>query len=168
MPRLSSKRVWALVVVAFAVLSLQLFGCGHSSDADLVRNLQDHRSQFDRLVALFQTAGGLQYVDTRTAYWRGPGVPHTKAERQRRVSECRRLLRELGLSNGIERRFGATWITTSTVGLAVSGSAKGYVYADRPPGELVKGLDNYHSHEVGGDVFRHVEGKWYLYYSWET
>jgi hypothetical protein len=164
---LKSIRVVVVVLLALAV-SLQACALSHSSDADLIRNLHDHKAEFNRLVTLFQTAGGLAMVDVNTAYWGGRNVPTSRTARRQRVSECRRLLEKLGLPDGIDRSWDVTWITTSTVGLAVSGSAKGYAYADKPPGELVRSLDDYQSDQGGPvEVFRHVEGKWYLFYSYD-
>ncbi len=89
---------------------------------------------------------------------------------EERLSEYRRLFRELGIEAGMHRDDANTMrLIASSRGLLMVGSEKSYVYSSAEPSPLVESLDAV-IRKDGGDqapVYKRVSGNWYLYYeSW--
>jgi len=142
-----------------------LVGCSHPTDDELVRNFKRHTSDFHRLVQMVQSNKGLQRVDED---WTSPRNPEVVGVGEERIAEYRKLFRKVDVPRGFAAfdPTGNIQFLASTQGLAVTGSVKGYLYAVQPPTPVVANLDTYAPPILGKSytAFRHIEGRWYLYY----
>ncbi len=163
-------------------VALSLLGCGpkeHPKDAVLIGNFNAHRGEFEELLQMFQADRSVGRVGsdfTRSASffdectgpnaWNGKEIEITKE----RLSDYRRRFASLGLPKGIEGSCDKDyiWFYASSMGLSVTGSSKGYVYAAKTPSTVVGNLDDYWSSDGKSfSAFRHLEGNWYLYLEYE-
>ncbi len=141
-----TKAVYALLVVAAigAAVALLMPGSGGPpSDEALIRNLAEHRAVFDRLIAMIREDKGLERVDDD---WTLPDDPASIGVSPERIAEYRRLFAEAGLPRGFAAygdRAAVNFIAYAE-GLSVSGCAKGYLYSETAPDDLVaEPLDKY-------------------------
>jgi hypothetical protein len=159
------KRI--LLLTPFVFLLFISCSSKHPSDKELLDNFQAHKAEFDQLLQMFLSDKGLG----RVAYdFTRPGDPQTVGVTTDRLKEYRRRFDKLELSAGIEGYDGKdiVWLHSSTQGLAVSGSGKGYAYLRKPPEMQVQDLDKYWSKDGRSfTAFRHIEGNWYLYFNFE-
>lgn len=147
---------------------------GHPSDRRMLAEFQAHRSDFERLRAMFQEDRQLERV--APSFFRSTGghapddVRGRDAVVEDRVAAYRALFSQLGLSSGIGGTADKQVIEfiRSTRGLSVSGSSKGFLYAAVPPEPVVPDLDHYRSvDDRSHTAYRHIDGHWYLYLSVE-
>jgi hypothetical protein len=144
--------------------------CEHPSDGALIEAFRVHRQEFERLREMFSfdpQLGRVAPTFTRSAsFYSGAPTPAGPPVSADRLREYRSLFKALGLDAGIEGYDDKQTIFfhASSLGLAVSGSGKGYVYTTRPPQPLVPTLEK--SFFPGEHImYRHLEGNWYLYLS---
>ena len=83
-----------------------------------------------------------------------------------RLARYRALMRALGVES-LERSKGRVLFIMSTYGLSVSGSSKSYLYSDTPPAPLVGDTES-DADGPTGEVYRHIEGNWYIVYEWDA
>ncbi|MFC1617843.1 hypothetical protein ACFL2B_01030 [Patescibacteria group bacterium] len=161
------------IIILMLFLSV-LFGVGcdsHSSDEKMIQNFNDHKSEFEELLTMFQADKKLGRVGdgfTRSADLESEDIGVT----EERLDEYYKLFEELGLPDGIEG-YGdkeTIYFYSSTAGLGISGSMKGYIYTEDPEYyfEQVNNLDEYTSSDGQSfDAIRDIGYGWYLYYSYE-
>lgn len=156
-------------------------GSGHPCDVVLVERFESHRAELGELVRMFQADEGLKRVGDGFTRPEDPSLAGVSADR---IAEYRRLCAAVGARDGIEGYAPADevhsgegsvggrevkdpiWIHVSSLGLAISGSGKGYIYSRRPQFPVVADLDTL-SPTSSGTWLRHLEGDWYLYYDHE-
>ena len=168
--------------VIFLLIVISIAGCGkkeHPKDAILIDNFNVHRAEFEELLQMFQADRSLGRVGdgfTRTASffeectgpnaWNGKEIEVTKE----RLAAYEQLFIKLGLRQGIEGYCEKSVVTfiASTKGLSVTGTAKGYAYYVNPPQLIVDDLDAYWSPDRRSfTAYRHIDGKWYLFFNYE-
>ena len=157
-----------LVVAASCLILLILrddMAGAHPSSQELINNFHNHRPEFERLLQMAQEDPELY----RVAYdFTRPENPETIGVTQERLDEYRRLFDALNLEAGIEKGRDDVWLIASARGLSISGSAKGYIYSQTPPGLIVEDLDSYDSPDGRSfTAFQKIEENWYLYYDYE-
>jgi hypothetical protein len=131
------------------------------SDASLIRNLEEHREVFARLVQMIREDQGLERVDDD---WTEPSEPTTVGVSPQRIAEYRRLFAEAGVPRGFYsfNQGKSIMFVAYASGIAVSGASKSYVYSEEPLMDLVDGpLDPYHAGRKVA-VVRRIEDHWYL------
>jgi len=170
------------LTIVFCIIISCLLGCNdkeHQKDEELLKNFQSYKVEFNQLLQNFQEDKSLGRVApdfTRTSNffekckepngWNGKEVEVSNE----RLAEYRKLFDSLELSAGIEGYCGKEIIqfVSSTKGLSVTGSSKGYAYLRKSPKTLVDNLDNYWSEDRKSfTAYRHIEGNWYLYFDYE-
>ena len=133
----------------------------------MLKGFQSHKAQFNQLLQMFledKKLGRVAYDFTR------PANPSEIGISNQRIQEYRKLFDELNLTAGIEgyEEKDLVWFHSSTQGLSISGSSKGFAYVLKPPPLIVDTLDGYRSKDGKSfTAFRHIEGNWYLYYDFE-
>jgi hypothetical protein len=158
----SARRLIPLLAVPF------LTGCGgshHPSDSVLLENFMRNEEGFERLIAMLREDRELSRVANN---WTCPTNPSTIGVTPERINTYRKLFGKLlipeGCSYGRDPRDGSEGFEfiSSTYGLMVGGSWKGYVHLQKPPGRSVMDLDAYQPPEVSFTAYRHIKGNWYL------
>lgn len=91
----------------------------------------------------------------------GPAFAKIEARIGAREEVDADILRSLGIL-GVDSVDSGYSLTVSSIGLVPSGSSKGYFYSAARPGCMVSDLDR--AHVVDDIVFRHLRGRWYIYY----
>ncbi len=156
--------VVAIVGLAFYVLYSFDEALGqypHKSDAEMIRNFNEHRQEFEYVRTMAMADETLKRVDDN---WCDPKNFNTD-----KVAEYRRLFKVIGTPRGISKYGGPGSIEflASSLGWVMSGETKGYLYVEgnRPKGELVVSLDDVSKlPEPDIDYFKPIEGNWYLYF----
>lgn len=159
-------RFRSVLLTIMLLIFAPLNGCAyeHPSDQALIENFQTHKTEFNQLLQMFLTDDALISV---AFDWTDPKEPQTIGITQERLDAYRRLFRKLGLPKGISGYGGKNRILffSSTRGLGVSGSGKGYAYVKEPPELVVDNLDNYKSKDGKSfTAYKHIEGNWYLFF----
>lgn len=143
----------------------------HPSDKDLLENFNKYRNELNQLAQMFLADRGL----TRVAYdFTRPNNPETIGVTKDRIKQYRSLFSKLDLSAGIDAGVDSPekkkiiWFLSSTKGLSVSGSTKGYAYSVKSPELIVENLDTYWSKDGRSfTAYKHIEGNWYVYFDFE-
>jgi len=168
---------------AILVILLPLTGCSQHdpSDAEMLRNFQQHRAEFEQLREMVSTDAGLQRVDQD---WTRPDNPAAIGISAERIAEYRRIFHKLGIPRGFQAYGDRSEIKfiAHAEGLAVAGHAKNYVWSASEPDELVDSIDQFRVDEMKQyrdylekksetfqkhwNVYRRIEGNWYL--NWES
>ena len=157
------KFIFGILLVMALLLYGLVFWISHPSDIDLITNFERKKSNFVDLIMMIQSDKGLERVDED---WTRPSDPLSIGIIPERIARYRQLMDELKIARGFESSLDPTVITliASASGLSISGSAKGYVYSEIVPNNLVSDLDNYLASDGKSFVaYRHIEGHWYLY-----
>jgi hypothetical protein len=158
-------KIAILVVGAIAVVvvlvALMMSGPSHPSDETMIRYFQENRRQFVELLQMFQKDSGLDSVGELAA--NSPDNPQTVGGDEMRIQQYLTLRKQLNVQT-IERNYNnEVLFITSTYGLSVSGSRKGYVYSETPPTSITTA-----DAKPTGEAYGYIEGNWYLYYEWTT
>jgi hypothetical protein len=154
-----------------ALLALLLLGCESErehllSQESLRRQFEAHRAQFEELRRLFVEDSHLvRIAPTFTRLnddwsWPRENVGLT----EERWNTYRRLFRDAGVVDGLERDGDLIMFAMSSVGLSVTGASRGVVYTERPPTPLATSFD---ALEGEGIIFVGLDGHWYLFH-WVT
>ncbi|MFZ2955684.1 MAG: hypothetical protein WA705_02155 [Candidatus Ozemobacteraceae bacterium] len=137
----------------------------HHNDTKLIENFEMYKSEFEQLRRMISEDKDLERVDDT---WVSPKNLEAIRISEERVAKYRNIFRKIGIPRGIaaydlSRR--SILFISSTQGLSVSGSAKGYAWLAEKPSNLHEDLDSQFSrmgrHEDA--AYRHIEGNWYLY-----
>lgn len=162
--------------VGIGALPLMVIGsCGlvaatarHPSDAQMMKELRVHRAEFETLLAMFEQDRGVGRIAPDFVLPNTPTRQRTTLPPER-LANYRRRFEELDLVAGIEG-YGdksSVHFYRSTMGLSISGSIKGFAYLKKPPEGLVSGNVQRRPHDHAFSNYRHVEGRWYLYYHYD-
>jgi hypothetical protein len=148
-------------ILLFAWLD-PLGGPPHPTDVQLIAQLAKYRADLEEIAAMAQHDNGLQRLAPdfiRPENLADAGIS------DERIASYRRLLARAGVAHGILNGDDEVWFLVSTRGLAISGSAKGFVYCAQPDPDarIVTGdLDREPVPPRGELVMRHIEGRWWL------
>jgi hypothetical protein len=160
---------YCLVLVTGLMLTA-LLACtpsdsAHLGDDQLIRSFVDNKPEFAQLVVDLKSdcKKGLTRIDFDQT---DPPDPQTIGISGNQIRRYKDRFEALGIRRGYASvaNCQAIELTTSTQGLAVSGSSKGYYYSDEPPRNIVKSLESYDSSFKYG-AYRALGDDWYLYYS---
>ena len=173
---------YRITVLFFSIIFvLFLLSCEkthHPKDSELIANFQVHQEEFAELLQMFEedkSLGRVSFDFTRLANffekcesqnsWNGKNIDISEG----RLLEYKKLFSELKLEAGIEGycEKDEIYFHASTIGLAVSGSSKGYVFMLKKPmsENVVESLDDYKPNGKESTLgYKHIEGNWYLYY----
>jgi hypothetical protein len=163
-----------------AIVVIGLSGCERDpTDQSIIANFQKHREDFEKLTEMVIHDMKLKRLDMT---WSAPADPSTIGITPERVAEYRRIFRELGIRRGFSAYGDRSIIhfVAHAEGLSVAGHAKSYTWCDSTPEELVDSIDRFRiekseeyrqylehktkSFQKHRNVFRHIEGNWYLEY----
>lgn len=159
-------RFATLIIVALAFIT----SCGisrHPSDRVLENRFQSQEAKFSRLAEMLNEDRDIARLCDDCIFLSGSSNRSISNER---LSEYRRLFKELELESGIHRDNAySVRLIASSKGLFIPTSEKSYVYSKVEPSLLVNSLDDVTARD-GGDqepVYRKLKDNWYLYYeSW--
>jgi hypothetical protein len=175
-----ARRIGLCAAVVFAVLILS--GCGSDrepTDAELIQRFQKHRAEFETLRQMVESDKGLLRVDDT---WTKPEDPTTIGVSAERIADYRARFHTLGIPRGFEAFGGPEHIVFLAwcQGITIAGSAKGYAWCEKAPENLALDLDAAHHQnyleyqkknqqqpnnwEKHLDLYRHIEGNWYLHF----
>ncbi|MGM0502713.1 MAG: hypothetical protein ACQERJ_09290 [Bacillota bacterium] len=159
----------SLILISICILLL-LSGCSSTppSDKILINNFRDNKSDFKKLITMFKEDKKLEYVSLNM-------ISPMEAIGEKRKKEYQDLLKKLKVKQiKSYNKQQSISLTAYSVGLSVTGAAKGYKYWEESvPSHLdvVKNLDKAYQKERAKDKplafykLRHIEGNWYLSYS---
>ena len=162
---------------ALVALALLAAGCGasrHPSDDELLRRFHAHRPELDQLVSMFQADRELGRVGDG---FTRPEDPALIGVSPARIALYRQLCAAIQAPDCIEGYpelahpssagpKDPIWIHVSSLGLAISGSSKGFCWSAGHGEEIVASLDTLRPRR-SGTWLRPIEGNWYLYYDHE-
>jgi hypothetical protein len=158
------SKTFAMTAAVLLALSFSACASSHPSDQAMEAQLHTREADFAKLVKAFNEDGHVNSIGFGYMFMEGD----TKAVlSEARLSEYRKLLKELGLSR-IGRGGGGIHLSVSTKDLLVARSHKDFYYAKFEPSPLVDSIDSIS--RAGGDrrdqapVFKKVKENWYLYY----
>ncbi len=157
------------VRVALVPLLLTLAGCYRQpAEDDLARTFGSRHSEFDRLLGMavedknFRRISGGEFAP--------PGMA------QSRQDQYAAIFRDLGIEDGMHWGYpfspdGLYVIASSCVPIGGKNRSEGYAYLTVRPDVVEKSLPDssvpiFEIHHGSGHrlVFRHLEGRWYLFY----
>jgi hypothetical protein len=159
--------------LSFGILLMCLTGCGLISDSKLEQKFRSHSADFDQLVKMFEEdqriviiRPNLTTLDNDSSWPRkdiGISVE--------RWNQYRKLFKELGLSQGLERRndYSAILLVADGSGPVTASSYKGYAYSERPVSPSLNSLDakwlppSVYDKKGHAIVFKPIAKNWYLY-----
>jgi hypothetical protein len=165
MPLRLRRRFSMFLHCGLAVVLCALGGCGRApaTDEALVQDFYRHREVFHDLVEMISSDKKLYRVDED---WTEPRDPSGVGVSKERIAQYRRLLRRIGCRRGFiayPTRPGIFFVR-STKGLATGGASHGICYLEVPPVSVVTNALSYRpNHTNSYEVFRHIEGRWYVY-----
>ncbi|MGM0502227.1 MAG: hypothetical protein ACQERJ_06825 [Bacillota bacterium] len=157
------------IILILICVGLVITACSSApSDETLINNFKENKSDFEKLIAMFKADQELEYISHNMI------SPHGSIGEPRKEKYIA-LFKKLNLEQmKSDDKKDDISISAYAAGLGISGSAKGYEYWGQPlPAhlEVVENLDQaYQQERAKGEPlafykFRHLEGKWYLYYS---
>jgi hypothetical protein len=136
------------------------------SDEDLIAAFQKHRATFEQLRQMIATDSKLHRVDVD---WTDPSDPKDAGVSTTRIIQYRQLLDESGCRRGFEASPAqpGIYFISSALGTVASSLTKGYYYSEEPPESVVTNTMTYSpTHpEDSYEVFRHIDGHWYIYFN---
>jgi hypothetical protein len=136
----------------------------HKPDDILLASFFKHRNEFEELHRMAAADTNLLRVDASRT---DPPDAASAGVSPRRVATYRKLLNRVGCPGGLmafPARPGIRFIASSR-GLLNRGSSKGFCYLEPPPAETVTNTDTDKSLKSGPyEVYRHIEGHWYLFF----
>jgi hypothetical protein len=154
-------------------LAIFISGCGPAppADSDLERKFHSNRRVFDQLIMmtdedshLVRIAPDFTFLDSDFSWPRANvGIP------DERWDLYRRLFRAVGATHGMLRPIDShvTFFIAYASGM-LHGIDKGYAFSLDPVEPLLDSLDEPpKGHEKKGQVFKRLQGNWYMYYGWE-
>ena len=150
----------SLLMGAFLILGLSAcHESPHASDSQLVEAFGKHRQDLERLVEMF-------HADTHnTSSFLSISMMEPSASTSR-IEEYRTLFKKIGIEGGMNGYGQEDCIRfpTSTSGIAISGSAKGYEWRRQPPDIVVEDTDSYRPPKQNGFiVYKTLADHWYVF-----
>jgi hypothetical protein len=140
-----------------------------SPDSTMIERFWRVRPDLEKVVAMTGQEHGLHRIATDFVQLDDDFAP-TVAERRAQLSddrwaEYRRLFRRARLPDGVSFGPERVYFFDYATGFAGSGERKGYVWSPVAPSPLVGSLDDAADKPGPTDVFRHIDGPWYLEYT---
>ena len=139
----------------------------HRSDGEMIAHFRDKQRRFECLLEMVRhderLVGERFFRIDRD--WTEPKDLEQYGITASRVSEYRRMFRELGVPRGFAAYGKGDYYTfiASSTGLAVSGSSKEFVWAEEPPKLLVDDdIQEYVLNNETSRAYRQIDGHWYL------
>jgi len=137
------------------------------SDQELLANFQRHRPALNQLLLMAQADKGLSSVSDG---WTVPDNLATAGVSQGRVDHYHQLLKIAGLQDcSADEGHQDVTLTAWGIGDALSSDEmKGYAFLVKPPQTALNTLDSSQpeDHRFGVEVYRHIQGNWYLFYEY--
>jgi len=132
------------------------------SDHEMLDNFVRHRSEFETIAEMAKTDHDLRRIDLVGTV---PDDRHAIGVSPTRAQEYRRLFDKATVPRGIvgqgDRQFELIYWTYGTV--STESFDKSYVHLKKSPKGLLRTTDGYEwEHREQFEVFRHIEGDWYL------
>jgi hypothetical protein len=156
----NTKRVCAVIIYLF------LAACGHPSDESLRVRFLQREASFDKLLRMAREDSQMSHIAPAFTWPTNKEVPFPT----QRWDEYRRLFRELGIEDGIQRLDndrGLILIVRST-GMLGRGTAKGYAYSTKQLEPVVDSLDTAIPQPCAGQkhciAFKRLKNNSYLSY----
>jgi hypothetical protein len=137
-------------------------GPRHPTDDQLLVQFAKHRNELEQVVAMTRQDNQLQRL---APDFIRPETPVDAGLSQERIASYRQLLSHAGAAHGILSGDNEVWFLVSTRGLAIAGSAKGFLFCERgdPEARIVTGdLDREVVPPRGELVVRRIDGAWWL------
>jgi hypothetical protein len=135
-------------------------------DEDLIASFQKHRAKFDQLQQMIATDSKLHRVDED---WTDPHDPKDAGVSTIRIENYRRLLVEAGCRRGFAAFPGrpGIYFISAAQGTVASSLTQGYYYSEGAPQYVVSNTMKYSPKhpEDSYEVFRHIDGHWYIYFN---
>ena len=135
-------------------------------DEDLTASFQKHRVTFEQLQQMIATDSKLHRVDED---WTDPQDPKDAGVTTNRIEDYRRLLAEIGCRRGFAAYPGrpGIYFISAAQGTVASSLTKGYYYSEDAPQYVVANTMTYSPKrpEDSYEVFRHIDGHWYIYFN---
>lgn len=138
----------------------------HKTDAEMIQHFHENKAGFESLLEMVRE--DQQKVGDRLFRidhdWNEPNDLDSYGVGPERISEYRRLFKELGVPRGFYAYDQDTYLfVASSVGIAVSGSSKGYVWSGKPLERIINSdLDEFQRSKRQHFLCRPIEGNWYL------
>lgn len=169
---LPTRMKFILFTLLMSLITCACEGGTHPSDASLIRNFNEHETDFNRLVNMAETdshvvriADGFTWLDTNVSW------PRSESElgfSKSRWAEYRSIFKKLGIKDGINRREdipGTIFFIVSSNGAALHGTSKGYAYTTKEPSPLAESLDGLNRQlKPMVPVYKRLQSNWYLYF----
>jgi hypothetical protein len=137
-------------------------GAQHPTDEQLLQQLTTHRTELEQVVAMARQDLRLQRLAPDFTRPENPGDAGISPDR---VKLYRQLLQTTGIANGMVNADGAMFFLVNARGLAIAGSAKGFIYREDPDPDarvVTFDLDSEEVRPKGELLMRHVDGNWWL------
>jgi hypothetical protein len=152
-----------------AAVILGLVACGNFpvTDESMLKQFENNRQDFERLIEMISSDKVLYRVDKD---WTDPSDPKQVGISDQRIAEYRALLRKVGCSRGFiayPTRPGIYFVVSAR-GLATGGASQGICHLDIAPESLVSNTTSYKPNSADSyQVFRHIDGRWYIYFEYD-
>ena len=152
-------------IFLWSVIFICLCACNVQTDEQLLSNFHMHKDDFDTLITMFLEDDNVEKI--RADFF----LPQSAEISSSRLSTYGHFFEKLSI-NGIEG-YGQKKIISiisSSVGISVSGSSKGYIYTTQIVEPIVDNLDKYYlsikdsSNFMAYRAYRHIHENWYLYH----
>jgi len=176
LPRSGPARSFVILLISLVLLALLLFGAlmlavtpfygkvpHHDSDETLIEQFQEHRDALEQLRREISAEPGMANV-YRDGIW-----PENLFDPDH-VTAYREQLHRMGLTNHFRiEKDGSIKFTVTSGGNVQHSTEKGYAYLVTAPDSLCLDLDEARVRMrpfpySGWTGYRHIEGKWYLWF----
>jgi hypothetical protein len=167
----------AIVVVSLMTAALIFYSSLRApSDDILLDHFSKNHACFEKIVEMAREEKGIERISPDFVRLGDNNAvtnfTPSSEERRRFLSderwdEYKALFRCAHIPDGISIGGDSVVLLAYAAGLAGSGQDKGYVWSKVLPGTLVNSLDGPLPHDAAGgvtNVYRHIEGPWYLEY----
>ena len=163
----SYKGIKAITLLTFVAFALSACDAGLKSEADLRQQFfQNKEPLFQILQMQRHDAKVIRIAPSFTRLennWNWPRKDIGLSEE--RWNSYRELFGKAGIADGIQNDDGCLFYFVSSVGLAVSGTSRGFVFTQKPLENVVKNFDEC---PAGKDpCYVPLDGPWYLF-TWST
>jgi hypothetical protein len=147
-----------------ALLLVLLSGCGLDSESSLRKRFAAYQTAVTELLQMQrEDAKVIRIAPTFTRLENDWSWPRADLGFSReRWDRYKALFEEAGVSDGIQKDGEYTWYFVSSVGLAVSGASRGFVYTEAEPSPVVESLG--HCPPRAEVCFVKLKEHWYLFH----
>jgi hypothetical protein len=146
-------------IIIVGILTAMFHENKDPSDAEMIRNFDNHESDFTRIVAMSNRDSGFVRI---ARDFTEPG----KMARAR-WDGYKALFDTLGLDDaGLTRTGTVILLSVNSVGIVNRGSTKGFAYCLQPLEPSAASLDHNPKTNRHGILYRPIREHWYLSYDW--